>query len=385
MPINFPDSPSVNDEFTSGGRTWKWDGNYWNTVTTEVISPIVDVTSPITNTGTAQQANIGINQSLLNITASQITAGSNGEVIASNGTTSVWTTLATLPAQSSGTTGELLVSNGSSASWSNTITANATNTPALIAKGITSQSAAILRVDSSTINELVTIGNSGTISTKNSGGGINVQINTGTSGNIELGRIDNASSTPFIDFHSGSTPVDYDSRIIASGGNGSIGNGTLQLIAQTITLTGASRPTSPTSTVIPLVVTGAASQSANLQNWSNSAGTPLASVLSDGTFFTSIGIRTGSSDFGTTTRFGISNPTGVTALPTLIVRGIASQTANLQQWQDVNGNVLASISNTGSITAGPASTSETVVRNITVSTSDPTGGTDGDVWLKYTA
>lgn len=32
-----------------------------------------------------------------------------------------------------------------------------------------------------------------------------------------------------------------------------------------------------------------------------------------------------------------------------------------------------------------ASTSATVVRNITLSTSDPTGGTDGDVWLKYTA
>jgi hypothetical protein len=31
-----------------------------------------------------------------------------------------------------------------------------------------------------------------------------------------------------------------------------------------------------------------------------------------------------------------------------------------------------------------ANTSSTVVRNITLSTSDPTGGTDGQVWLKYT-
>jgi hypothetical protein len=31
-----------------------------------------------------------------------------------------------------------------------------------------------------------------------------------------------------------------------------------------------------------------------------------------------------------------------------------------------------------------ASTSSTVVRNITLSTSDPSGGMDGDVWLKYT-
>ncbi len=37
----------------------------------------------------------------------------------------------------------------------------------------------------------------------------------------------------------------------------------------------------------------------------------------------------------------------------------------------------------GTVTS--ANTSATVVRNITLSTSDPTGGSDGDVWLKYTA
>jgi hypothetical protein len=36
-------------------------------------------------------------------------------------------------------------------------------------------------------------------------------------------------------------------------------------------------------------------------------------------------------------------------------------------------------------TVTTASTSSTVVRNITLSTSDPSGGIDGDVWLKYTA
>ena len=37
----------------------------------------------------------------------------------------------------------------------------------------------------------------------------------------------------------------------------------------------------------------------------------------------------------------------------------------------------------GTVTS--ANTSATVVRNITLSTSEPTGGIDGDVWLKYTA
>lgn len=32
-----------------------------------------------------------------------------------------------------------------------------------------------------------------------------------------------------------------------------------------------------------------------------------------------------------------------------------------------------------------ASTSSNVVRNVTLSTSDPSGGADGDVWIKYSA
>jgi hypothetical protein len=33
MPINFPDSPSVNDTHTVGDKTWTWDGTSWNVVT----------------------------------------------------------------------------------------------------------------------------------------------------------------------------------------------------------------------------------------------------------------------------------------------------------------------------------------------------------------
>lgn len=29
MAVNFPDSPSINDEFTSGARTWIWNGSVW--------------------------------------------------------------------------------------------------------------------------------------------------------------------------------------------------------------------------------------------------------------------------------------------------------------------------------------------------------------------
>jgi hypothetical protein len=29
MPINFPDSPTLNQQFTVGLRTWIWDGTVW--------------------------------------------------------------------------------------------------------------------------------------------------------------------------------------------------------------------------------------------------------------------------------------------------------------------------------------------------------------------
>jgi hypothetical protein len=32
MPIDFPNSPSVNDEFTSGSTTWRWDGTVWKVI-----------------------------------------------------------------------------------------------------------------------------------------------------------------------------------------------------------------------------------------------------------------------------------------------------------------------------------------------------------------
>jgi hypothetical protein len=52
-------------------------------------------------------------------------------------------------------------------------------------------------------------------------------------------------------------------------------------------------------------------------------------------------------------------------------------------WENKPTSALPFVSQTdGTVTT--ASTSSTVVRNITLSTSDPSGGSDGDVWLKYT-
>jgi hypothetical protein len=33
MPIDFPNNPTLNEEFTSAGKTWKWNGYAWDAIT----------------------------------------------------------------------------------------------------------------------------------------------------------------------------------------------------------------------------------------------------------------------------------------------------------------------------------------------------------------
>jgi hypothetical protein len=50
-------------------------------------------------------------------------------------------------------------------------------------------------------------------------------------GSMELGTI---SKVPYIDFHSGATEIDYDARILGLGGNGKVGAGNLDVIANNV-------------------------------------------------------------------------------------------------------------------------------------------------------
>lgn len=51
MPIDFPDSPSVNDQFTADGRTWEWDGSVWNSVSSVAPTGPTGPTGPQGPTG----------------------------------------------------------------------------------------------------------------------------------------------------------------------------------------------------------------------------------------------------------------------------------------------------------------------------------------------
>jgi len=97
-----------------------------------------------------------------------------------------------------------------------------------------------------------------------------------------------------------------------------------------------------------MTVRGAASQTADLQQWQNNTGGVMAWVGANGS------ITSGSNGtFGTAT--ALARLTAVLLSPGQIgavVRGAASQTANLQEWQNSAGSLLASMGVNGFTMAG---------------------------------
>jgi len=96
------------------------------------------------------------------------------------------------------------------------------------------QNSGVLISDTNNITGVGTLATSGNITMS----GTSLVLNGAGSVGIELGRVDGTSSTPFIDFHSGSTAVDYDTRLISGNPTGVAGGGQLQLDGASI------RPTS---------------------------------------------------------------------------------------------------------------------------------------------
>jgi hypothetical protein len=96
-----------------------------------------------------------------------------------------------------------------------------------------------------------------------------------------------------------------------------------------------------TTGTLGIVVRGVASQTAALQQWQNSGGTAVASVSPTGDF--SGGVLTSNWSL----RVNGGTPASVVA----IIKGAASQTANLQEWQNSAGTVLSKIDSAGQITS----------------------------------
>jgi hypothetical protein len=114
-----------------------------------------------------------------------------------------------------------------------------------------------------------------------------------------------------------------------------------------------------TTSSIGIVVRGQASQTANLQEWQDSTGYVMAKLASAGQFVSEGGIVSysirplgfdGTSLFlpyGATGYLTVNNP----AYKVIIVKGAASQTANLQEWQNSAGTVLINVDSTGNFSS----------------------------------
>lgn len=132
----------------------------------------------------------------------------------------------------------------------NAINNDAAATVPLTIKGAASQTANLQEWQTSTPTTVASISSAGAFTAASITSGTEITVGATFAGNagFEIGRTNGASSTPFIDFHSGATATDFDSRIIASGGNGTNGQGTLTYTAATNTFTGTLSATSVTST-----------------------------------------------------------------------------------------------------------------------------------------
>lgn len=114
------------------------------------------------------------------------------------------------------------------------------------------------------------------------------------------------------------------------------------------------------------LIRGAASQSGDLQQWQNSAGSVLARVDAAGNFIGGAGTAVAAgfiNDVATTGSSIALQPIGAnagavailsrvaTGMP-LMVKGFTAQSADLQQWQNSAGSVLSNVASNGALSVG---------------------------------
>ena len=205
-----------------------------------------------------------------------------------------------------------------------TITPQSASVASLIVKGFASQSANLTEWHNSDGVVLSSFGPNGTINIKSVGGSNLATFYNGTNG--------------------------YGAGSITSGGTFNINGAN---IGFPYTSSGAMLSVNATSaTGVPITSRGYASQTANLQEWQNSAGTVLAAISSSGVLKVQNIVDQNNS--GATFQFSSTSINAYTFNPAttpFTVNGAASQTADLQQWKNSAGTALAVVSNVGTVRA----------------------------------
>lgn len=116
---------------------------------------------------------------------------------------------------------------------------------------------------------------------------------------------------------------------------------TIPRLTASQTFTGAQSLVSSGTAVVPLTVTGAASQSADYLQVKTSGGSIAAKLTSS----TQPRLNLGTTDLSSTLGVMVHASGGVGQ----IIRGAASQTANLQEWQNSAGSILTRVGSAGNI------------------------------------
>ena len=117
----------------------------------------------------------------------------------------------------------------------------------------------------------------------------------------------------------------------------------LAVLAAANTFTTSPQRINGAASSVGLIVRANATTPGNLQEWQDSAGSVLSFISSSGNIRTTIAAVFGSTSYGAMVNVTPLSTTTVGA----VIRGAASQTANLQEWQDSSGGILSSISSLG--------------------------------------
>jgi hypothetical protein len=194
MPIDFPDSPTSNQIYTSGGRSWIWNGSSWVAYTTTITSDLIangTVTSAMIANGTIVAADIAdytiSNTKLVNtsITSAQIANATITNAKLANTTVTVGSTAISLGG-----------SNTTIAGLTSITSANANVSTALTTKGVIEPVSVSATAATGTIN-IDFLSNPGVYYTTNASANwtLNVRGNSTTTLNSVLATGDMASIT----------------------------------------------------------------------------------------------------------------------------------------------------------------------------------------------